>query len=579
MQLTGKKISSHLQSELKKLSNTDCWLVNRRLEIVHSNFDLDRKSFLYNLFFGSTASIQKFLSESFSPLVESVKIAFKGDFNTQNVDGSRLFFVPFPKDDLVLVFLKRKKRENLLKNISEEKLIEDLITDAICKVDRNGIIIEAKDNQFLVFTEEKEGRSIYTFFNQNEAAKLQLIIKKVFENNKASRLKLMPILKGQKVFLNVTVIKSNNNEVVIVFRDDTDRKGAEFELNIKTKAVDHSPMGICILDFEERYFLYANQAYYNLTGFSAEQVVGGQISIFDEPYTSMFFVDDELNKKREIYNAAIENKERYEGEILCRRMNGELYWNHLISIPVFDDYSKNTIFVTLVRDITESKLNNERLMTAIIKTQEEERHRFSQDLHDGIGQYLLAAKMNVAALKNESIFSEDENIISMELIDKSLDLLKEAINETRNISHNLMSQTLKTYGLTYAINEMVLSYNKVQKFKIEFNQTIGSLRCEYDLEVGVYRIIQEMLNNAIKHSKAKKIDIGVYKKANKSLEIQFNDDGIGFDLNATLNQKDSGIGIKNIETRTLFLGGQFKLNSNKGQGTNFRISLPLNRTR
>lgn len=579
MQIVENKISSHLNAELKKLSNTDCWLINKQLEIVHSNFELNRKSFLYSLFFGSDNSIQTSISQSFSPLVESVKMAFEGDFNSQIVDSSRLFFVPFPKDELVMVFLKWKKQLSRLKNSSEEKLISDLITDAICKVDEEGIILEAKDNQFFVFTNDKEGLSIYSFFNQKEATKLKSTVERVLETNKARRLKLMPILKGHKVFLTITIVKKTNREAIIVFRDDTDRKGAEFELNIKTKAVDHSPIGICILDYKERYFLYANQAYYDLTGFTAEQVVGGEISIFDEPYTSLFFIDDELNKKREKYNLAVENKERFEDQILCRRMNGELYWNHLISLPVFDDYSQNTIFVTLVRDVTESKLGNERLMAAIIKTQEEERHRFSQDLHDGIGQYLLAAKMNVSALKNDSNFKQHQNSHSIELIDKSLELLKEAISETRNISHNLMSQTLKTYGLTYAVNEMLKSFNKVKKFKIEFNQTIGNSRFDYDLEVGIYRILQEMLNNAIKHSMAKNIDMGLFQKANKSIEIQFIDDGIGFDLDSTLNQKDSGIGIKNIETRTLFLGGQFKLTSKKGEGTNFRISLPLNRSK
>ncbi|MCI4671371.1 MAG: histidine kinase [Bacteroidia bacterium] len=206
--------------------------------------------------------------------------------------------------------------------------------------------------------------------------------------------------------------------------------------------------------------------------------------------------------------------------------------------------------------------------SAVMEAQERERTRIAMDLHDGLGQLLSAAKMNVSSL-DEAIASggdkEDEKIYS-----SSVKLLDEAAQEVRQVSHNLMPIKLKEHGLIAALKEMAEQINSAREtpmLTIASHDFVG--RMEVEMEISVYRICQEIINNSLKHSGADKMSLDIKNPGGK-LEIVYKDNGKGLSLD-DLN-KGSGIGWSNIQLRAELIGASLKVESLE-QGARIQLYL------
>jgi two-component system NarL family sensor kinase len=202
---------------------------------------------------------------------------------------------------------------------------------------------------------------------------------------------------------------------------------------------------------------------------------------------------------------------------------------------------------------------------SIIEAEEKERSRIAQELHDGLGQMLSTARLNVAGLE-ESVIDEDKPYL-----EKSLRIIDDACVEVRNISHNMMPNALIRLGLISAISELVNNVNSSRGLKIDFktnvNESLGK-----SLDITIYRIVQEILNNMIKHAKADHINMEINRDG-KNLIINIKDNGIGFDT-GDLNES-KGLGWKNIFSRVSLLNGTIELNSKPKEGTIVYIKLTL----
>lgn len=201
----------------------------------------------------------------------------------------------------------------------------------------------------------------------------------------------------------------------------------------------------------------------------------------------------------------------------------------------------------------------------VIEAEEKERSRIAQELHDGLGQLLSSARLNVAGL---------EDAVSMEdkaSLDRSLKIIDEACVEVRSISHNMMPSALIRLGLIPAISEVVNNVNSAKAIKIDFTSNVNSSLGK-SLDITIYRVVQEILNNMIKHSKADHIKISI-EKNNDDLAIKMTDNGIGFNTEEIENSK--GIGWKNIFSRVSMLDGDIKLESELQKGTIVFINLKL----
>lgn len=226
-----------------------------------------------------------------------------------------------------------------------------------------------------------------------------------------------------------------------------------------------------------------------------------------------------------------------------------------------------------ILDITARKLAEKEKYLAVIKTEERERQRLAQDLHDGLGQRIAAANMSINALEDIARSQLDEEALEIFLTTK--ELIYNATKECRAISHNITPNSMKDFGLERAVGDLVKSYNIINRdINISFNSNLNGDRLSNDNELASFRCIQEAVNNALKHSKSDTIDILIHKSS-KYLNIMVSDNGIGFDATNNTKNCQSGIGLKNLKQRIDILGGNLTVKSSPDNGTSIELGFSL----
>lgn len=205
---------------------------------------------------------------------------------------------------------------------------------------------------------------------------------------------------------------------------------------------------------------------------------------------------------------------------------------------------------------------------AIINAEENERKRIAAELHDGVGQMMSAAKMNLSAFENDISFKDDVQKTNFERL---ISLVDESCKEIRSVSHQMMPNALLKSGLASAVKEFL---DKIDNRIIRINLHTEGLqeRLDSNTETVLYRVIQECVNNVIKHSGASNLDISLIKD-NDGISATVEDNGRGFDIND--KQKFEGIGLKNISSRVAFLKGTVDFDSSPGKGTLVAIHVPI----
>lgn len=239
----------------------------------------------------------------------------------------------------------------------------------------------------------------------------------------------------------------------------------------------------------------------------------------------------------------------------------------LISLLAYRTYQQK-------RKLQEQKigqLEKEKLLLAtqsIVKGQEEERNRLAQDLHDGLGGLLSGVKLQLGAMKGNLILSEEHG----RTFNNALHKLDESISEMRRVAHNMMPEALMKLGLQQALQDYCDSLSESQSFKINGEFYGLEKRMDSSTEIVVYRIVQELLNNVVKHSGATIILAQVMRHDN-NLSITVEDNGSGFNRQQTDLLK--GTGLKNIQSRVDYLKGQLDIKSIPGKGTSVHIDCTI----
>ena len=206
---------------------------------------------------------------------------------------------------------------------------------------------------------------------------------------------------------------------------------------------------------------------------------------------------------------------------------------------------------------------------AIIEAEENERRRIAQDLHDGVGQILSAAKLNLSGLQDRLHLTDIE---SQTMFKNSMDLVDDSVKEVRAVSHNMMPNALLKSGLVAAVREFVNKLNTGEKLKIDLEINGLNERLEQTTEAILFRVLQEIVSNIVKHAKASHISIQLIKH-DTELTVMVEDNGVGFDTKK-INNFD-GIGLKNIQSRIAFLKGSVNFDSAIGRGTTVVIEIPV----
>ncbi|MFA8436348.1 MAG: sensor histidine kinase [Marinifilaceae bacterium] len=224
------------------------------------------------------------------------------------------------------------------------------------------------------------------------------------------------------------------------------------------------------------------------------------------------------------------------------------------------------IFSVLNRVRKLRKENESRLLSAIISTEEKERKYFAKELHDGVGPILSSAKLNLSAMDKSELGNMNRKIL-----EKTECVVDNAIVVTKEISNHLNPQVLERYGLEKAIKTFVRNTIVDNAIQIEINTNIGKTRFCYDLEVMIYRISCELINNTLKHASATKVTVSIAAYSNK-LSYKYDDNGIGFDIRQI---NSTSMGITNIISRVKSLNGSIEIDTKPQKGVYITIEVPL----
>lgn len=215
----------------------------------------------------------------------------------------------------------------------------------------------------------------------------------------------------------------------------------------------------------------------------------------------------------------------------------------------------------------QAEINKQQAITTreVLNAEEKERKRIAADLHDGVGQLLSASLMNLNAFFAKNSIDKSSNADA----ERVLKLVTNSYDELRSISHQMMPKALAQSGLESAITELVAGIEP-NKLIVSFECSGLSSRLSDETESVLFRVIQESVNNVIKHAEAKHLDIQVHKD-DDGMSVTIEDDGKGFDMKTI---KKHGIGLKNIYSRVQLHAGTVEIDSQPGRGTLVAIHMP-----
>ena len=236
-----------------------------------------------------------------------------------------------------------------------------------------------------------------------------------------------------------------------------------------------------------------------------------------------------------------------------------IIWQHQITKQKIAEHNKLLVEQRLVESEKNRKIE---AMQSILKGQEDERKRIARELHDSVGSMLSTAKLQFSILDT----NEEENL------EKATKLLDDACTEVRRISHNMMPESLLKFGLLAAIKDLAGKLDSSGGIQVDY-QVYGEfpgLSAETELEV--YRIVQELLNNVMKHSEATELMIQI-TSIEGSLNIMIEDNGKGFNTETVTER--NGLGLKNLQLRTELLSGSINFDSQPGAGTTVMLDIPF----
>ncbi|MRX38209.1 sensor histidine kinase [Flavobacterium sp. LC2016-23] len=196
---------------------------------------------------------------------------------------------------------------------------------------------------------------------------------------------------------------------------------------------------------------------------------------------------------------------------------------------------------------------------AVIVTQEEERKRIAQDLHDDI-----SSKLNIVSLNSHLLTAPDlTEKETLEITENIINLTTKALENSRKIAHNLLPPVFEKFGLNAAVEELCEEFESSKAVKVYYKNEIDFDDKEIDRHLHVFRILQELMNNSMRHGKASEIWI-TFRNDGDMKTCNYEDNGVGFDMENVENQK--GLGMKNIDSRLSFLDGTIQINSEIGNG-------------
>ena len=324
---------------------------------------------------------------------------------------------------------------------------------------------------------------------------------------------------------------------------------------------NNSSDDIFVIDFSGS-FIEVNQVACDSLGYSRDEFLKMNIhDIKSEKYLG--------NVDNNILTITKFGQYRYESENVTK--DGKIMPVEMKSRVI--DFKGEQVILTIVRDITERKEIEEKILTTIIQTEENERKRFAADLHDDLGPILSTIKLYSDLFKKGNF----KNISQDEAIENIEELVDTAITTSRQISRNIRPNILQDFGLAAAVNDFCSYINNAKAISIAVNTHAYSINKRGIEETILYQSVKELINNTLKHSNAQNVKIDL-KSFKNQIILYYRDDGEGFDVNVALKERD-GLGLNNIVNKIKSVKGTVDINSEPGNGMFLIASIKLKENR
>ena len=496
-------------------------------------------------------------------------------------DGQKIIALScFVKDvtEEVLNTQKRRKAEEALQQseLKFRSLIENS-TDIITMADAEGnIFYGSPSSKKILGYDEADylGRHVCSFIHPDSLPVVaELLQNLVSHPNKLFTIDLKVFDKGGKERW-VQGLASNMlqvpgvNALVGNYRDITERKKTEELIReseyLYKNLFNNSPLPVYVCEADNLHFAEVNEATVQLYGYNRDEFL--KMTAFD------IMSPDEKQELQQLLPKADHSNRP---SVLRKHIkkNGETIFVEVLAHAI--NYKGRNAWLVLINDITEKiQLQNQlveekikrqqEIAQAVIDAQETERETLGRELHDNISQVLTTARLYL-------ICAKDSPAMQMSMIQRSSDTINSAIEEIRRLSKSMIETFHKEVGLELSLNDLIENIHLVQKFQIRLNFSVpNEQQLDDKLKMTVFRIVQEQLNNIVKHADASAITIDIIQR-NHLLQVTVEDNGKGFDTML----KRKGIGISNIISRTELFNGRVKIDSSPGNGCRMQVSFNI----
>ncbi len=479
----------------------------------------------------------------------------------------------------------RKEAEQALR-ASEAKfrvLVEHLPQSIFMK-DLNSVYITCNQNysrDLGIEVEDITGKTDFDFHPPDLAEKYRADDRQVMTAGTTKTFEEKYLHFGNEIWIRTTSapyrdVKGDIVGVIGIFEDITERKKAEQEqqrlANEIRLLLESTGEGIIGVDSNGRCS-FINKAGAETLGYLSEEFLGKNIhrSIHHSHPDGSNYAEEDCPMV-----AAFRKGENchWDEDVLWRK-DGNCFWADYSSYPIIEKKEvKGAVIV--FRDITERKRIKEQVRILghqLLKAQEDERRKLSRELHDTIGQNLLALKMSL-----------DSHCVALaervpEFKPKALELsrfIQQTVQDVRDMAHYLRPSSLEQLGLVEASLQYCEEFSATTHIEVDFSATgINESQFDYDTKITLYRLIQEGLNNIKKHSGASQVTIRLVSSF-PNIILRVEDNGKGFDVNNwfDLAVKEKRLGLISMEERVSMLRGQMKIESQPGKGTKILIEVP-----
>ncbi len=356
--------------------------------------------------------------------------------------------------------------------------------------------------------------------------------------------------------------------LIVTFSDITERKQAENtarESEQRFRSVANTAPVMIWMSGLDKLCDYFNQPWLDFTGRPLETEVGNGWAEGVHP--------EDLEMCLETYTASFDRREPFQIEYRLRRHDGEFRWILDRGVPRFNTDGSFAGYIGSCVDVTEHKLAEESLSNMsrrLIEAQEQERTYVARELHDDVNQRIALLALNLEILKQELPASA---VGLNSRIREACDLVSELGSDIQALSHRLHSSKLGYLGLEAAAASFCKELSDHQKVEINFRSEGIPEKLPEEVSLCLFRVLQEALQNAAKHSGARHFEVALRRESNQ-IHLMVRDQGLGFDIEDTINSL--GIGLTSMRERLKLVDGQLSIESRLQLGTTIHARVPLN---